>query len=254
MTDIRIPYPESEDLQLKIRVGACRLTIKPGEGGDWVSGEYDDPTGQIPTKIIEEGGTVTLTQGREIKDILKLFGGVRKFELALGTSKPFKLSLETGASDNDLDLGGLPISRLEIKHGAGRNKINFRTPNPFGIDLLELGAGAGVTEMMNLGNSGMAEMRVEGGAASYRFDFGGALKRNAKVKISTGVSNVEIRVPATTAARISVESVLGSLDLGDGFTKKEGAFWTEAALANKQPELAIETSVAVGTLKLTVTS
>jgi hypothetical protein len=35
--------------------------------------------------------------------------------------------------------------------------------------------------------------------------------------------------------------------------KKEGAFWTEAALAGKRPVLTIRTSVALGSLRLQVT-
>ena len=96
----------------------------------------------------------------------------------------------------------------------------------------------------------IAEMGVDGGAASYKLDFGGELKRDARVRITTGMSSVEIRVPAGTAAKIVAESTLGGFDIGDGFMKKEGAFWTEAALAGKTPVLTIVANVSLGGLMI----
>jgi hypothetical protein len=61
---------------------------------------------------------------------------------------------------------------------------------------------------------------------------------------------VRISVPADSAARIVAETALGGLDLGDGFTKRQGAFWTEGAVAGRTPSLDVEASVSVGSLEL----
>jgi hypothetical protein len=253
VTEINVAYPEASDLQLRITVGACRLKIKPGEGDAWITGSYEDPTGKLPAKILQEGGTVRITQSHSWTDILGWFGGVPTFDLALGKVRPYTLALESGASENKFDLGGLPISRLVAKQGAGKMEIDFSAPNTQAMSLLNLGAGAAGMELRNLANANFAEMSVDGGAAAYKFDFGGTLQRNAHVKISTGMSSVEIRVPAATAAKITSESLVGGLDIGDGFTKKEGAFWTQGALAGNTPVLTIHTSVALGALRLRTT-
>ena len=253
VTEINVAYPKADDLQLRVNVGACRLKIQPGEGAAWVAGNYEDPTGKLPAKILQEGGTVKITQTRNWADIFGWFSGVPTFDLALGKARAYTLTLETGASENTFDLGGLPISRLSAKQGAGKMEIDFSAPNPQAMSLLNLGAGAAGMELRNLANANFAEMNVDGGAASYKFDFGGTLQRNAHVKISTGMSSVEIHVPAATAAKITSESLVGGLDLGDGFTKKEGAFWTQGALAGNTPVLTIHTSVALGSLRLRTT-
>lgn len=250
VTKINVAYPETGDLHLRIGVGACRLKIRPGEGEAWVTGTYDDPTGTLPAKILQKGGTVRITQEPNWADLFGWSGGAPTFDLALGKARPYMLTLESGASENTFDLGGLPISRLAVKHGAGKVDINFSAPNPQAMSLLSISAGAGGMEVKNLANANLAEMSIEGGAASYKFDFGGTLQRNAHVKISTGLSSVDIHVPASTAAKITSESLVGGLDLGDGFTKKEGAFWTEAALAGDTPVLTIHTSIALGALRL----
>jgi hypothetical protein len=93
-------------------------------------------------------------------------------------------------------------------------------------------------------------MRLSGGAAGYELDFGGTLRRDAEAKIEAGLSGVEIEIPASTPAKIVAETTLGSVDVGDGFTKREGAFWTEAWSAGDKPLLTIRAGVRLGALQL----
>jgi hypothetical protein len=67
------------------------------------------------------------------------------------------------------------------------------------------------------------------------------------------MSAVEIHLPAGTAAKIVTETVLGSVDMSDGFMKKEGAFWNEAALRSAAPVLTITASVVMGSIRLVTT-
>ncbi|MBU0491548.1 MAG: hypothetical protein KKA73_31340 [Chloroflexi bacterium] len=248
-SEIHIPYPEAQSLNLKITVGACALRVSPGDQVAWVTGTYRHPAA-LPHKIEEAGGTVKITQ--EQKGWLGPFGDSAApcFDLALGKAKPYTLAFKVGASDNKLDLGGLPLNRLMIKQGAGKGLFDFAAPNPQPMSLLDLDAGAVSIEMRNLANANFGEMRVNGGAAAYRFDFGGALQRDAHVHISTGMASIELIVPGTTAARITMESFMASLDVGDGFMKKEGAFWTQGALEGNTPTLQIHANVTMGSLKL----
>jgi hypothetical protein len=252
-TDIEIPYPEAVEHHLVIRVAVCRLKVGPNDGRNWIEGSYQGPLEALPITISRDGGTVTIAQQKESWNVSRAAGrDVPSFDLTLGREHPYALTLETGASANDLDLGGLPLSRMAVKHGAGKLVVDFATPNPCGMSRLELASGAGAMWVRNLANADFAEMAVKGGAASYKFDFGGVLKRDARVDIETGVAEVEIVVPATTAVTIAAAANLGSVEIGDGFTKKEGSFWTEAALAGTTPVLAIHASVTLGSLKLTV--
>jgi hypothetical protein len=252
-TDITIPYPEAGDRHLRISVGACRLNVVPGEGDAWVSGTYQDPSGALPCQIVTEGGTVHITQIYNWAEMIGLWDRPPQFDLALGKTRAFPLTLEVGASESRLDLGGVPISRLVVRQGAGKYAIDFSAPNPQPMSLLTLSAGAAGMEITNLANANCAELNMEGGAAAYVFDFGGTLQRDAHVRVATGLSSVEIRVPAATAAKIVSESLLGSLNVGTGFRRQDGAFWTAAALAGATPLLSINTNVALGSLRLVTT-
>ncbi len=70
------------------------------------------------------------------------------------------------------------------------------------------------------------------------------------MSIETGLSGVEITVPAATAAMVVAETTLGSVDVVDGFNKREGAFLTEGVLRGEAPILAIRAGVRLGMLRL----
>ncbi len=255
-TPIAVPYPDASDLHLRINEGACRLKIAPGAGDAWINGAHHDPSGLRPLHITQEGGTVRLSEQPSTSKAWEWLGSghgiadVPTFDLALGKAKPFRLTVEIGASANQLDLGGVPISRLALRHGAGKTEVDFSAPNPHPMTLMEISAGAGSTELRHLANAHFAELLVEGGMAAYVIDFGGALQQDAHARINAALSSVEIVVPATTAARIATESPLGHVELGDGFTAKEGAFWTLAAIDGRTPLLTISASMTLGSLTL----
>jgi hypothetical protein len=128
--------------------------------------------------------------------------------------------------------------------------VNFSAANPQPMSLLRLEAGATGLEMRNLAHANFTDMTVDGGAAGYTFDFGGTLRRDAHVRLTIGMSGVEVSVPATTAAKIKAGIVMGGVNVGDGFTKKDGAFWTEAAIKGQTPVLTIEANISLGGLTI----
>ncbi len=249
VSQIEVSFPPSERCHLKLGVGACRLRIAPGAEG-WVGGTYSDPSGALPFSLRRDDGTVRISQEYNLAGALGLFSGVPAFELTLGKAKPFLLSIDSGGTDAVFELGGLPITALTLRQGAGKLSCSFSAPNPAALTVLRVDAGAVALEMKGLSNANFAEMMLDGGAASYDLDFGGTLQRDGHVRVVTGVSSVRIRVPSALAARIHPESVLGSLEIGDGFMKKEGAFWTEAAVAGKTPVLTIDAAMTLGALRI----
>ena len=253
-TPIKVDYPESDELHLRLALGACRLEARSGEGEAWITGVCHDPTGKRAPRILDEGGNVRITESEPSWErIPAVFGGVPRYELELGKRRPFALTIETGASEFEMDLGGVPLSGLLVRQGAGRFELDFSAPNPESMQLLEVSSGAASIELENLANANFSEMRLSGGAAGYELDFGGTLSRGAEATIEAGLSGVEIKIPPSTAAKIVAETTVGSVDVGDGFTKSEGAFWTEAGAAGNEPLLTIRAGVRLGSLQLRTT-
>jgi hypothetical protein len=255
--DISVAYPEADDLDLRIALGACRVEGRSSEEGSWIAGTYRDPTGKRAPIIHKdkEGRFVTITEEKPSFERIPtaVFGGVPRYELEFGKEWPFVLTIETGASEFDLDLGGVPLKALTVRQGPGRFYLDFSAPNPHPMSLLEISSGAAGMELENLANANFSRMRLSAGAASYEIDFGGRLSQPAEVVIEASLSGVEIAVPGSTAAEIVAETTVGSVDVGDGFTKRKGAFLTEAAMAEKKPLLTIRAGVRLGALQIRAT-
>src|SRR5512136_1142373 len=147
VTPISIAFPGATDRTLRIAVGACKLKVAPGAGQAWVTGTYTDPSNSLPPLIQQEGGEARIMQNYQAFNPFGLFTKVPQIDLALGSAQPYALSVEVGASENNFDLGGLPITRLAIKQGAGNVIFNFSAPNRQPMSLLKLEAGATALEM-----------------------------------------------------------------------------------------------------------
>jgi hypothetical protein len=253
---VEIAFPEAsgvQELDLRITAGACRLKIRPATGPDaalWVGGEYYDPTGSLSLSVEREGGRVRLKVGQEFANSINLIYGVPELNLTLGSRYAFALTVEAGASGMYAELGGLPITRLEMSHGAGTTELDFDAPNPVDMSLLKLGVGAGEIKARNLANANFDEMAVGGGAASCKLDFRGTLRHDGNVNIDTAMSSVEVYIPPEMPARIVSVVVLGSPEVDEGFTNREGVYWTPAALEGRMPMLRMHNSVALGRLAL----
>lgn len=247
-TTIAIPYPATDDLRLHLGIGACRLVLAPGGGDSWLTGTYADPAGALPLHITQEGGSVRITQGQRLEALPRLFDASARLDLRLGTARPFALILETGASDVIGELGGVPLTGLTIRQGAGKAALDFATPNPRALDLLEIAAGAADIRVLRLANAGARQIRAGGGAASYLLDFGGVLVRDVDARISAGMATVTLRVPLTTPATIAATAVLGSVEVEGAFTAQGGTYRTPAA--DQSPRLAIHASAALGAIHL----
>jgi hypothetical protein len=246
-TPIRAPFVDEPVLVLRLELGACRLRLTPGGTEPWVEGTYVDPTDDLPPRLHVDGGRVTLRQDRTVSGGFGLLRGTPTCELRLGTERPYRLELDTGASDVDLDLSGLPLHGLQLRAGAGKLTVASHRPNPVEVDEVSLKMGAGALEATGLGNLAASRLRAETGAAAVSLDLTGELRRHLDVRVSAGMSGIKLTLPADRPARVVTETTLGSTDLGAGFVTQDGAVRTTA---DGEPVLDVHASVAFGSLQL----
>jgi hypothetical protein len=251
-TPIDLAFPDDagvDPLELRIALGPCRVRIGAGTGPLWATGRYEDPTGVLPLQVTQEGHRARISQSPTARS-MPSSTRPPSLELQLGTARPYELEIDGGANETIADLGGIPLTRLVFRHGAGRSDVDFSRPNPADMAALEISAGGVTMDLRNLANANFAEMTVSGGAAQYRVDFGGELRRDGEVKLNAGVASVDVRLPATAPARVRSESLLGALEVGDGFTTREGAYWNEGASAGRTPLLSVTVNSVLGAVTL----
>lgn len=253
VTPISIPFPDdvSARPRLRLTLAPIRLRISAADQAEWLSGSFTDPTGQMPLTVQTDGANVRVTSNKKVTAFRKFKAPV--LELKISTRRPFALSMDLGASDQtQVDLGGIPITEADIKIGAGQATFGFSSPNPHEMDTFALKAGAADLTLTGLGNSGARKLDIDGGAASVAIDFGGPLARDLDATIRTGMTAAEVTVPKTTAARVRTKTALAGVNVGDGFTVKDGAFSTLAFIAGQQPVLTIDLQSALGSVALKI--
>lgn len=244
---IDLPYPTGADLALHLRLGPCRLRLAPGGGPNWISGTYSDPTRTLPLAVRMYEGIATIAQRFEpaMPDEMQ----IPSLDLTVSRERPFAVDLQAGASENVFDLGGLPLTSLAIKTGAARFEVDFSSPNPATMTLMEIASGAGAFVARGLANANFGELRLGGGAASCTLDFSGELRRDAHARLDAGFAALELSIPRSTSARVATKAFASGTN-AVGFMRKDDAYYTPPALEGKHPLLGIDVSVAFGSLSL----
>jgi hypothetical protein len=230
-----------------LRLGPCTLRVTASDDDTWIAGTYVDPTNTMPLQVTAGTPTV-IAQGFRPFDFA--VAGLPQLTLALSRRRPFTLELQTGASDTSVDLGGLPLSRLVVKAGAGRLAIDFSTPNPTSMTLMDLGTGAGAFSAAHLANAGFVAMHVGAGVAACALTFNGELTRDGKVRVDAGLGSVDLFIPATTPAIVRTKAVAASRHMSDAFVRDGDTYSTASAARGAHPLLDIDVSIAFGALGL----
>jgi len=249
---VRVPYPDAVEPRLRLRLGPCVLHVVPSDEPDWITGSYDDRGTGLPLIAQVEGDTATLSQGFNFRSTASVLG-LPQLDLAISARRPFALTMEAGASESGFDLGGLPITVLELKAGAGKYDVDFSRPNPVQMRSMELGTGAGAFTARHLANASFATLHVGTGVAGCILDFSGSLRHDASARIDSGLASVELVIPASTAARVHAKTFAAGTDATGGFTRRSDDYFTAPALGGAHPLLTIEASIAFGQLTLRAT-
>ena len=135
--------------------------------------------------------------------------------LTLSDRYEARLTLDVGACDAEIDLGGMPLEELSIDIGAASGALQFSKPNPIRLEEIDIDAGAASLDFEKLGNANFQEMDFSGGAGSFDLDFRGTFEGECKISIDIGLGSADIIMPEGVPIQIETEGGgwLSSIDL-----------------------------------------
>lgn len=234
----------SGDARLDINMGAGELALKDGsdrlvEGAIQYNVEGWEPF------VTRDGSHVTISQRSDLKG-LPTKNLVNRWDLNLGSKTPLDLRIGAGAYRGTMELGGIPIKRLEIADGASTVDVSFNERNPVEMSLFQYHSGASTITLEGLGNANFDEMIFEAGAGSYTLDFSGELQRDANVRVAGGVSTVKIVIPHGVNCEIHMTGALNNINASGTWTLEGNTYVT----AGSGPKLRITVDMGVGNLDL----
>ncbi len=216
--DIKAEYPNAEEINLKLRFGAGDFTLNPG-ADILVDGTATYNYDELKPEVNTDGGDVEVRVGDGNLNIFPNLNNLKNvWDLKLG-DQPMNLSLESGAYDGTFELGGLSLTRLDVKDGASNVELSFSEPNPVEMSTFTYNTGASDVKITGLANANFSFFDFSSGAGDYTLDFSGELQRDATVKIETGLSNFIIIVPEGVDAVVTVQGGLSNVNAGPGWER-----------------------------------
>ncbi|RPJ25997.1 MAG: hypothetical protein EHM33_13135 [Chloroflexi bacterium] len=241
---ITVADPKSGETRLTLSFGAGELTLSPG-GQSLVDGTAIYNVEDLKPEIKKNGNSIEIRQG-DFKSLPPFDDIKNEWDLKLG-DMPLDLTLQAGAYDGNLELGGLALKSLTVRDGAANVDLSFGEPNQTEMSILRYETGASDVKLTGLANANFSTLTFSGGAGNYTLDFSGELQREAVVTISSGFGNLSLIVPEEVDAVVTVESAAVNINHSSGWAQN-GQKYTQNGSG---PTLTIIVKMAAGNLVIT---
>lgn len=154
------------------------------------------------------------------------------------------LALALGAVEAQVELGGLRVTRLDVKAGASRTMIQFSRPNAVRCQHAAFSAGAAEVSVLGLGNSRCDEIEFEGGIGKVTLDFGGVWSSSSRVEVTMAMGELTLRLPRNAGVRIRMDKFLSSFE-PTGLVRR-GQVFESSNYAGAERHLDLDLTTAMG--------
>lgn len=138
-------------------------------------------------------------------------------------------------------------SPVDISDGAADVELSFSEPNQTEMSTFTYSTGASNVKLMGLANANFTLLDFSSGAGDYTLDFSGDLKRDASIKVESGLSNLIIIVPEGVDAVVTVEGGLMNVSTSPSW-ERSGSDYIQKG---EGPTLTFIIEMGAGNLTLT---
>lgn len=241
---ITVADPKSDETRLTLSFGAGKLNVSPG-AQNLVDGTVVYNVKELKPEIQKDGNSIEIKQG-DFHSLPPFDDLKNEWDLKV-TDTPLDLTVQAGAYEGHLELGGLSLRSLTVKDGASHAEISFLEPNQTEMALLRYETGASDVKLTGLANANFSTLKFSGGAGNYTLDFSGELQRDATVTVDSGLGNLSLIIPEHLKATVTVESAAVNISSGSGWTQN-GQKYTQKGSGSS---LTILVKMAAGNLVIT---
>jgi hypothetical protein len=233
-------------LRVNVEYGAGTLTIEPGERGMLYRSNlrYDasvfTPVVDYADGRLRVGMSGTQMRGRNIR------GG--ELDLQFSPDVPLQMSLQFGAAEATLELGGLAIRDIDVQTGASRTDLRVSQPNRITCESAQISVGAAKFAATGLGNLNARRLGVKGGVGEMTLDFTGEWQADMDARVEMGLGSLTLRMPRHLAVSITRSGVLTSFD-GEGLTKRGNSYFSQN-WDSADRKLSLNLDAALGSIRV----
>ena len=236
-------------MDVNVQYGAGRFSVGPAEAGVLyhMRIEYDE---DIFEPVAEyRGSSLRLgTEGLGRRVWLGRDQSAGEMELALSRAVAMDLNMDFGAVRADIDLGGIPLTRLEIATGASQTLIDISEPNPETMSRASMDVGAAEFTVRNLGNLNTQIIEVDAGVGHIELGFAGDWRQNARVSVDMGLGSLVLRFPRGLGVRLEKDTFLTSLD-SEGLVKRGDTYYS-LDYDESEYQITVDIDAAFGSIRV----
>ena len=241
---ITVEDPKSDETRLTLSFGAGRLILSPG-AKNLVEGTAVYNVQDLKPTIQKNGSSIEIRQG-DFKSLPIFKDMENEWNFKLGDT-PLDLTVNAGAYEGDLELGGLALKSLTVQDGASHVNVSFLKPNQTEMSLLRYETGASDVKLAGLANANFSTLTFSGGAGDYTLDFSGELQRDAVVEIEAGLGNVSLVIPEEVDAIVTVEGAALNVTHSSGWAQNGQKYIQNGS----SPTLTVVVKMSAGNLVIT---
>lgn len=233
-------------LHVEVEYGAGKLQIQPApEGTLYRANLRYDADAFSPVSSYRDGHLRLGVDGGKMSGRNLKAGSL---DLSLGTGVPLDLSLKFGATEANLELGGLRIREASISTGASQTHLTFSQPNPEVCESLTLEVGAAQFRATGLANLNTESLRLTGGVGEVTLDFTGEWRTDLSADIEMGLGALTLRVPRGVGVRVQKGGLLAGFD-SEGLVKRGDAYFSED-WEDADRKLTVSVDAALGSIRM----
>jgi hypothetical protein len=185
-------------------------------------------------------GATSSPRGRNIR------GG--ELDVLLTRELPLDLSLQFGAAEANLDLGGLRVRNLELQTGASKTTLVVPQLNPQPCERATVHVGAARFEATGLGNLNTQRLEVRGGMGDIVLDFTGAWPTDMSARIEMGLGALTLRLPRGLGVQVNRGGALSSFDSQE--LLRRGNSYYSAGFDDAARKLTIALEASLGSIRI----
>lgn len=245
----------AKQISVEWEFGAGRVTLGPADMDEIakidISYDADRVNYDVSYDVRREVGH--LSMDTEIEDHIRDGDIENDWDVTLSTRYPGELSLDMGACDASMDLGGIPLVDARLEIGAASGEIDFSKPNPSRMKDFAIKIGASSLTVDHLGNANFEQLKFEGGVASCELDFSGEYHGESIAYIEVGLGSADITVPRGLPIRIESDgdSWFSSIDFDDLDLQKAGRnAWESDDFESSENRLVLVLDVGMGSVDI----
>ena len=247
---------DEQRAEIRLRLLSDTLAVRASDDADLLSGSFRYNVTEWAPKVDQtsEDGTLRVTVDQGLGSQIPLGKDdayQNTWDVRLGRAVPIDLEVDMGTGIADLDMTGLPLTKLSVTSGSTDLSLAFAAPNPEPLGSLRLTAGTGTVTATGLGNANFDTFSTLGGTGTLDLDFSGALQRSAVADIKAGAGSITVRVPADLGVRVTLSGVLSVAKVqGTGFAEESEGVYVNAAYGISPLTLTVRVGTGVGAITL----